>query len=64
MSRFTVITSGDRGLRAYCWGRAEDKRRASGAGFSRHLVKPVDPQLLFDLIDRVTESCAAGSRHN
>jgi CheY-like chemotaxis protein len=31
------------------WGQAEDKRRATDAGFDHHLVKPVDSQALAKL---------------
>jgi signal transduction histidine kinase len=33
------------------WGQEEDRRRTNEAGFDRHLVKPVDPELLLQLID-------------
>jgi two-component system CheB/CheR fusion protein len=42
------------------WGQEQDKRRASGAGFNRHLVKPVDPQLLIDLVNHFTQSSVGG----
>ena len=32
------------------WGRDEDRRRSTAAGFDRHLTKPVDPDLLFRTI--------------
>ena len=32
------------------WGQAEDKERASSAGFNRHLTKPIDPGQLEQLI--------------
>jgi PAS domain S-box-containing protein len=32
------------------WGRADDKRRADEAGFDYHLVKPVDPNALYDAL--------------
>jgi PAS domain S-box-containing protein len=32
------------------WGQAEDKRRASEAGFDHHLVKPIDSQELTKLV--------------
>jgi CheY-like chemotaxis protein len=33
------------------WGQEEDKQRAVEAGFDHHLTKPVDPQLLQQLLD-------------
>jgi PAS domain S-box-containing protein len=33
------------------WGQEEDKQRAREAGFDYHLTKPVDPQLLQQLLD-------------
>jgi CheY-like chemotaxis protein len=33
------------------WGQATDKERAAAAGFDRHLVKPVDADLLMALLD-------------
>ena len=32
------------------WGQDEDKRRAIDAGFDCHLMKPVDPVALTDLL--------------
>ena len=32
------------------WGQEEDKRKSKEAGFDRHLVKPVDPGLLEELL--------------
>ena len=32
------------------WGQAEDKRRSKEAGFDRHLVKPVEPAALGQLL--------------
>jgi CheY-like chemotaxis protein/two-component sensor histidine kinase len=32
------------------WGQEQDRRRAAEAGFDHHLTKPVDPQILNDLI--------------
>ncbi len=34
------------------WGQDEDRRKSREAGFDEHLVKPVDPQLLKDLLAR------------
>jgi PAS domain S-box-containing protein len=34
------------------WGQEQDRLRASDAGFDRHLVKPVDPQIVTNLIDQ------------
>ena len=33
------------------WGQADDRRRSQEAGFDQHLVKPVDPAALVNLID-------------
>jgi CheY-like chemotaxis protein len=33
------------------WGQAADKERAMAAGFDRHLVKPVDADVLGALLD-------------
>ncbi|WP_322105986.1 ATP-binding protein [Paraburkholderia sp. J41] len=35
------------------WGQAEDYQRTKAAGFDEHLVKPVDPASLEDLLERV-----------
>jgi CheY-like chemotaxis protein len=32
------------------YGKEEDRRNSLAAGFSRHLVKPVDPATLTDLL--------------
>jgi CheY-like chemotaxis protein len=32
------------------WGQAEDKERARLAGFDRHLTKPVDPDLVEEIL--------------
>jgi signal transduction histidine kinase/CheY-like chemotaxis protein len=34
------------------WGQEQDLRMASEAGFDRHLVKPVDPQILTSLVSQ------------
>jgi PAS domain S-box-containing protein len=38
------------------WGQEEDKRRTEKAGFDAHLVKPVDPAALTELLASVTRS--------
>jgi CheY-like chemotaxis protein len=35
------------------WGQDEDKRRSEAAGFDRHLVKPVEPAALQELLAAV-----------
>ncbi len=35
------------------WGMEEDRRRTQQTGFDHHLVKPVEPQLLFNLLDSI-----------
>jgi CheY-like chemotaxis protein len=35
------------------YSTSEDLRRSTDAGFERHLVKPVDPQLLLDAIEQL-----------
>jgi CheY-like chemotaxis protein len=32
------------------WGQADDRRRATDAGFDHHLVKPVDHDVLMKLV--------------
>ena len=36
------------------WGQAEDRRRTAAAGFDKHLVKPVDPAALAQLLASIT----------
>ena len=34
------------------WGQEDDRQRARDAGFNHHFTKPVDFEMLLDLIDR------------
>jgi CheY-like chemotaxis protein len=36
------------------WGQQEDVERAQEAGFDHHLVKPVDPNAVLDLLPRAS----------
>jgi len=40
------------------WGQADDKKRAADSGFDEHLTKPVDPDLLTQVL-HLTHSAAA-----
>jgi len=33
------------------WGQEDDRKRASEAGFDRHLVKPVDPEVIESMLE-------------
>ena len=35
------------------WGQEDDKRRAKDAGFNRHLVKPVDPRTIMQILSEL-----------
>ena len=37
------------------WGQPQDLKRSEEAGFDRHLVKPIDPQLLGPLMEEVAQ---------
>jgi signal transduction histidine kinase/ActR/RegA family two-component response regulator len=41
------------------WGQEEDRERARRAGFDQHLVKPVDPEALSELLNRTLADCPA-----
>jgi signal transduction histidine kinase len=43
------------------WGQADDRRRSDDAGFDQHLVKPVDPAVLFELLAAVAAGTPAKS---
>ena len=38
------------------WGQIEDRQRSKDAGFDHHLVKPVDPSVLENLLDELPKS--------
>jgi two-component system, chemotaxis family, CheB/CheR fusion protein len=38
------------------WGQQEDRRRSKDAGFDGHLVKPVEPEALLDLLNSLTST--------
>jgi CheY-like chemotaxis protein len=40
------------------WGQDEDRRRSQEAGFGVHLVKPVDPQQVIDIVAATTAARA------
>jgi two-component system CheB/CheR fusion protein len=42
------------------WGMADDRRRTQESGFDHHLVKPVEPKLLFELLESVAVSAGSG----
>jgi two-component system CheB/CheR fusion protein len=42
------------------YGEEEDRRQAAAAGFEHHLVKPVDPDRLFELLARYAVASEAG----
>ncbi len=41
------------------WGQEDDRQRARDAGFNHHFTKPVDFDVLLDLIDRESPRAAA-----
>ena len=46
------------------WGQEDDRRRSKSAGIDVHLVKPVDPDTVLDLIAGQTSSGEEGRLHN
>jgi two-component system, chemotaxis family, CheB/CheR fusion protein len=44
------------------YGQAEDKKRSRQAGFTLHLVKPVEPPLLRKLLSSLGEARGGGDR--
>lgn len=43
------------------YGQASDRQRGREAGFDEHLLKPVDPQMLTDLISRLPRQAGAAA---
>lgn len=43
------------------YGQDADREKSARAGFDHHLVKPVDPDVLFSLLDRVAAAGSAAS---
>jgi PAS domain S-box-containing protein len=41
------------------WGQAEDRRRTQEHGFDHHLVKPIDPLMLRDLVAQLPRATAS-----
>ncbi len=41
------------------WGQADDKRRSADAGFDHHLVKPVEPSTLLQILTNVAVAARA-----
>ncbi len=44
------------------WGQDDDRRRSHDAGFDHHMVKPVDPRALMELLARLGVGDEAGAR--
>jgi CheY-like chemotaxis protein len=44
------------------WAQIEDMKRAAGAGFDYHLVKPVDPDQLLNLLARIRRPSREGEQ--
>jgi CheY-like chemotaxis protein len=42
------------------WGQQEDRERSREAGFTSHMVKPVDPAVLMKLLESLTTRVDAG----
>jgi CheY-like chemotaxis protein len=45
-----------KGIAVSGWGTEEDRQRSREAGFSEHLIKPVDFELLRRTIERVVSA--------
>jgi CheY-like chemotaxis protein len=43
------------------WGQAEDRQRSKAAGVDHHMVKPVDPDALMQLLAGLENVSAASS---
>lgn len=44
------------------WGQSDDRERSLDAGFDRHLVKPVDPKLLMELLASIDAAANAAGQ--
>jgi signal transduction histidine kinase/ActR/RegA family two-component response regulator len=47
-------TAGCRLVAVTGWGQGDDRQRSSEAGFELHLVKPVEPQQIIDIVNAAT----------
>ena len=55
LARFRAIYPDVPAIALTAYARATDRRRALAAGFAHHVIKPVDPNQLVDLIVKVIE---------
>ena len=55
LTRFRAIYPDVPAIALTAYARATDRRRALAAGFAHHVIKPVDPNQLVDLIVKVIE---------
>jgi CheY-like chemotaxis protein len=44
------------------WGQDSDRARFASAGFDHHLLKPVDPDALLDLVQQAPEAAQAAGQ--
>jgi CheY-like chemotaxis protein len=45
------------------WGMKKDRERTQATGFDHHLIKPVAPEALFELLDSVASSEGRAEAH-
>ena len=55
LTRFRAIYPDVPAIALTAYARATDRHRALAAGFAHHVIKPVDPNQLVDLIAQVIE---------